>query len=74
MNIHTKVFSRAKKNEVKQDGEIYKVYVTAPAVEGRANKAVIGLLAEYFGVKKNQIEIIKGLKYAKKTINIYNLK
>ena len=47
-----------------------KVYLTAPAVEGRANKALIEVLADYWGVKKSQIEITKGLKIRHKTVMI----
>lgn len=60
----------AKKNLVKEEGGSLKIYVTAPADEGRANKAVIQVLSEYLGVKKNRIEIIKGLKSRNKTISI----
>jgi len=44
--------------------------LTAPAVEGKANRALIEFLAEHFGVKKAQISIIKGLQTRRKTINI----
>jgi uncharacterized protein len=70
MKIDIKVISGAKSARIKQEDGRWKVYVTAPAVEGKANKAVIDLLAEYFGVKKSRIEIIKGLKSPVKTISI----
>ncbi|MFA5088710.1 MAG: DUF167 domain-containing protein [Candidatus Omnitrophota bacterium] len=70
MNIQVKVIAGAKKNFIKKEGESFKVYLTAPAVEGKANKALIGFLAENFQVKKNQIQIIKGLKSRDKIINI----
>ena len=60
----------AKKNLVKEEKEGFKVFVAAPPVGGRANQAVIEILAGHFGVKKNQIEIIKGLKSRNKTIRI----
>ena len=75
MQIDIKVIPGAKKNAIKQErdiweGDAWKVYVSAPAVDGKANKALIGLLADYFKVRKSQIEIIKGLKSRHKTINI----
>ena len=75
MQIQIKVFPQAKKSKVVEDRSLfadtgYKVYVTAPAVDGKANKAVIEALAEHFGVKKGRIEIIKGLKSRLKTIKI----
>jgi uncharacterized protein (TIGR00251 family) len=60
----------AKKNLVKEETGILKVYVTAQPVDDKANKAVIDVLADYFGVKKGQIEITKGLKSRNKTISI----
>ena len=38
------------------------VYVREPAVDGKANKAVIQLLADYYKVSKNKIEFISGQK------------
>ena len=45
--------------EPQDDGSL-RVYVTAPPEKGRANKAVINLLAKYFDIKKSQIDIISG--------------
>lgn len=36
------------------------VYVREPAVEGRANAAVIELLAKHYGVAKTRVTIEKG--------------
>ncbi len=58
----------AKLNSIKQEGEIFKVYVNAPAVDGKANEAVVKLLAEYFKIKKRDITILKGEKNPIKTI------
>ena len=70
MKINIKVIASAKKDNIKRDGGQWKVYLAAPAVDGKANEALIDLLAEHFKVRKNQIEIIKGLKSRHKTINI----
>ncbi len=42
------------------DGELYKVYVTATPEKGKANKKMIELLAQYFKAAKSQIRIVKG--------------
>jgi len=52
-----------------EDGS-WRIYLTAPAVDGKANKALIALLADYFKVRKSKIEITKGLKSRLKTISI----
>jgi uncharacterized protein (TIGR00251 family) len=70
MIITIKVVPGAKKNFLKEENGSYKVYLTAPPVEGKANQALIEFLADHFGVKKNQIEITKGLKSRNKTVII----
>ena len=37
-----------------------KVAVTAPADKGRANEAIIEVLAEHLGVKRSHIELVSG--------------
>lgn len=73
MKIDIKVIAGAKRNVVKQEEGRWKAYLTAPAVEGKANKALAELLAEYFKVRKSQIEITKGLKSPHKTITIESI-
>ncbi len=68
--VDIRVSPGAKKNLVKEEAGMLKVYVTAQPVDDKANKAVIDILADYFGVKKSQIEITKGLKSRNKTISI----
>lgn len=68
--INIKVTANARKNEVVEEDGRYKVYVSSPAVDGKANKKVIEVLAEHFKVKKNQIEILQGLKSREKVIKI----
>jgi len=64
--IRLKVVPNAKRNEFKNG----KVYLTAPAVEGKANRALVEFLAEHFGVKKREIKIIRGLKSRNKVVQI----
>ena len=70
MKITVKVIPQAKKNMLKEEGALWKIYLTAPAVEGRANAALIAFLAEHLDVSKTQIEIIKGLHSRNKIVNI----
>ncbi|MFE7745655.1 DUF167 domain-containing protein [Nocardia sp. NPDC057455] len=41
------------------DGSLH-LYVRAPAVEGKANKAAIELLAEHYGVPKSAVRLTAG--------------
>lgn len=36
------------------------IYTKAPAVEGKANQAAIGLLAKHFGVSKSRVALVSG--------------
>ena len=66
-----RVIPRAKKNQVvAANDDLLKVYVTPPPTEGKANKAVVELLAEHFSVPKSSIHIIKGLKSRNKLVKI----
>jgi uncharacterized protein (TIGR00251 family) len=54
-------------------GGALKVQVTAPPVEGEANRALIELLAASFKVKKKDIEIVKGASSRSKTVLLRGL-
>lgn len=47
--------------EVGLDGELT-IYVAERAVDGKANAAVTGLLAEYLGVPKSRVELVAGAR------------
>ena len=46
------------------------VYVREPAVDGKANTAVIQLLAEHFGVPPSRVELISGATSRQKRFRI----
>ena len=68
--INVKVIPNAKKNSICKEGKRFKVHVTAPAISGKANKALIEVLAEFFKTKKRNIKIIKGEKSRAKIIGV----
>ena len=47
------------------DGAL-KVAVTQKAEKGKANKAIVAVLARFFGLRKSQIELIAGMTQANK--------
>jgi uncharacterized protein (TIGR00251 family) len=70
-----RVIPRASRNEIEGvTGNALKVRVTAPPVEGAANKALIELLAERLKVRKSQIEIVAGQTSQKKMISVVGLR
>ncbi len=68
--IRIRVIPNAKKNRILEEGGKLKAYVAAPAVEGKANKALIKLLANHFNVKKGNVRIIKGARSREKVVKI----
>ena len=70
MRIQVVVTPNAKESYVKKEGDSYVVAVDAPPVKGKANKRLIEILADYFGVKKSSVKIIKGEKQRRKLIEI----
>ena len=61
----------ASKNEIVgvQQGAL-KVRISAPPVQGKANKALVNFLAKELGVKKSEIEIVSGHTSRVKTIKV----
>lgn len=68
--INVRVVPNAKKNDVLEEADKLKVHVNAPAIEGKANKTMIKILAEFFNVKKSDIRIIRGEKSREKVIKV----
>lgn len=71
MKIQIKVIPRASKEEVLElaPGQ-YRVKVMCPPVDGKANAAVVELLARYFKVKKAAVTILRGENSKNKMIEI----
>jgi uncharacterized protein (TIGR00251 family) len=49
---------------------LYRVAVNAPPIDGKANEAVIRLLAKHFKVPKSAITLVRGAKGKKKWVQI----
>ncbi len=70
MKINIKVVTRASKNEVIKEGDVYKVKVTCPPVDGEANERIIKLLSKEFNVPKSTVKIVSGQKSRNKVVEI----
>lgn len=70
MILNIRVIPQSKRNLIKEEDKSLKVYLTKPAQDGLANKQLIELLAERFGIKKYQISIIRGEKSRNKVVKI----
>ncbi len=72
--IKVRVLPKSSRTEIIAiEDDTYKVKLTAPPVEGKANKALIALLARRLGIGKGRIEIVSGGRSRLKTVRIYGL-
>ncbi len=72
MKIQVKVKPRSKTEDVtkKMDGDVYVVRVKEPPIEGKANRAVLKLLAKHFGVPESRLRIVTGLSSKNKVVEV----
>ena len=71
MQITVKVKTRAGKNQVQCiDCGHYVVFTTMVPEHGKANHAVIELLAEYLHIGKSRVRIVHGLRSSVKILEI----
>jgi uncharacterized protein len=70
VKIRVKVIPSSKTEQIVKEGDGFLVRVKEPAKEGKANRAVIKLLADYFGVSQRQIIISSGFASRNKVIDI----
>lgn len=68
--LHVRVTPNSRQDGIREQDGILIVKVSAKAEAGKANQAVLDLLAEYFHISKNDIRILSGAKSRKKIIGI----
>ncbi|MFX1449701.1 MAG: DUF167 domain-containing protein [Promethearchaeota archaeon] len=69
--IEVQVKPNSKQQKIqKLSDKLYEIWVKSKPERGKANKELIKLLADYFGMHQNQIEIVQGLKSRNKMIKI----
>ena len=72
--IKVKLLPRSSRNHIAdKEEDRYKIKVTAPPVDGKANEALIKLLAKKLGIPGRDIEILSGHTSRLKTIRIQDL-
>ena len=71
VNLKIKVIANAKINSLEEyTDDILKLRINKPAVDGKANKAIIEYLSVQFDVPKSNIIILKGEKNSLKDLLI----
>jgi uncharacterized protein (TIGR00251 family) len=70
VTIELRVQPRARRTALETSGEALKAAVTAPPEDGKANGAVIALLAEQWRLPKSSFTVIKGAAARSKTLGV----
>ena len=72
--IKVRVLPKSSRTEIIGiEGDTYKVKLTAPPMEGKANKALIELLAKKLGIGKGRVNIVSGSRSRLKRVRIHGL-
>ena len=72
--LQIRVQPRASRNEVSgYDGQVLRVRVTAPPEDGRANDALVTLLAEALDVPRSLVRILRGHTARNKVVSVESL-
>ena len=69
--LQLRIVPNAKRSEVAgPHGNAIKLKIAAPALDGKANEALLGFLAEKLGVTRRSIALISGEKSRDKVVSI----
>lgn len=72
--IRVRVSPRSSRNKIEAVGpDEFKVWVTAPPVDGEANEAVCVLIAKTLGITKSNVSVVSGDTSRNKTLRIEGL-
>jgi len=70
MKIQVKVKPNSKTEGISLEGNSFIIRIKEPPKEGKANQAVIKMLAKYFDISQSQVRILSGLKRRNKVIQV----
>jgi uncharacterized protein (TIGR00251 family) len=70
VKIRVNVKPNSKIEELTHQGDDFTIRVKEPTKEGKANLAVIKLLAHHFGIPRSRVRILSGLKSRNKVIEV----
>jgi uncharacterized protein (TIGR00251 family) len=75
VTLRIRVRPRAAADRIEADSAAREVIVsvTAPAVEGKANRAMLAQLADHLGVSRSSLQIVSGEKSRRKVVRVHGL-
>lgn len=66
--VSLRISPNASKNEIIKTDDGVKIKITAPPVDGKANKFLVEFLSKLFKIPKSSIEILRGETSKEKTL------
>ena len=74
VRIQVHLTPRASRDEIAGwQGDVLRVRVAAPPIEGKANDALVRLLAKALGLPKSRVGVVAGARSREKTVGIDGL-
>jgi uncharacterized protein YggU (UPF0235/DUF167 family) len=73
MRLDVRVHPRARHRRLEWDGRIAGVWVTEPAADGRANRAVVAAVARWLQVAPSGLRIVAGTRSRTKLLEVEGL-
>lgn len=73
LRVTARVHPRASRARLVWDGAVVSVWVTAPAVDGAANRAVLDAVASWLGVRPSAVRMVSGERARTKVLEIEGL-
>lgn len=71
MKIFVKAKPRSKEERVERiDDTHFVVFVKKPPIQGKANQAIVRVLAEYFGVSASSVKLASGFSSKEKIFTL----
>ncbi len=72
MDFSIKITPNAARNAVLGwKNEVLRISLMAPALDGKANKALLLFLSELVGCKRSEVEIVRGMRVRTKIIRFF---
>ena len=70
MRIRVRAHPGASRERVEWEGDVLHVWVTARAVEGQANRALVGAVARGLGVRASAVALVGGERSRDKLVDV----
>ncbi|HEY8678610.1 MAG TPA: DUF167 domain-containing protein [Candidatus Dormibacteraeota bacterium] len=70
MILSVRAHPRASKPKTTWDGQMLEVWVTAPALEGEANRAILAAVAKWLRVPRSRVRLVRGGRNRIKVVQV----